>query len=149
MLRRYKELKAKKGLKRSSPKRKTPLSSTGEITSSRGLASDKGLRTPLLKAQGKRGKRLATRDKEARAFCRERAGGLCEVCGGPGNQTMHAIACDDNEFRWHEANLYYGCQSCHDDQRTPGGLPRFWRLIQVKFPERFAVIGHRARLEVA
>jgi 5-methylcytosine-specific restriction endonuclease McrA len=118
--------------------KKTPLK-----PSSKGLA-----RVPLRK-RGKRLQKYASRDSAARIACKKRAQGLCEVCGKAGNQTMHAISCDDLDYRWCLDNLFYGCQACHDDQRTPGGIVRFWEVIRDRYPERFAVIRHRARLVYA
>jgi 5-methylcytosine-specific restriction endonuclease McrA len=149
---RYTNLRSYTPLKKSPLRRKPkPLHEDGRA----GFASnDSGFRTPVvqprsksagLSPKGKRGKRLEKRDDEVRPLVRERAKGRCEVCGGPGNQVMHAIKRDDEDYRWDLSNLFYGCDACHGDQDTPGGQGRFWAVIRDRFPERFAVIGHRAR----
>ena len=52
-------------------------------------------------------------DKLWRELISKRAGGMCEVCGKPGNQPHHIIGRSNHALRWDVRNGVWMCAGCH------------------------------------
>jgi hypothetical protein len=60
------------------------------------------------------GRRIAKAESACSRLTEKRAGGICECCGGIGNQTAHGIGKGANPIiRFDGRNLYWVCNTCH------------------------------------
>ena len=101
------------------------------------LRSKAGLRPGgKLKPIGKRGKRLAAGDAEARQQARERAQGICEQCGEAGADHHHWVRRGIESVRHHRWNQIYLCRECHDFWDDNAEAQREW--IRANLPPEHA-----------
>lgn len=52
-------------------------------------------------------------DRQASHDCREKAKGICQICGEVGTETHHLYSRRHLSTRWDQRNLFWVCHECH------------------------------------
>jgi 5-methylcytosine-specific restriction endonuclease McrA len=90
-------------------------------------------------------KEITKLDKKFREVINERDNGICQYCGGSGNNVHHIVGRRNRSLRWFTENSLLLCPGCHTfrtDSFHQNPLTTM-KWFEEKYPERYQAINER------